>query len=128
MTYKPSETMSETIIRPIKSDGQYKQVMAQIDQLLDCPPNSPEADLLEVLSILADDHENKTTPILPPDPIDAIRYQADELGLSSKELAALLGGKNRLSEVLNRKRPLTLKMIKTLFQQLHIPAESLLAA
>ncbi|AUD02437.1 helix-turn-helix domain-containing protein [Spirosoma pollinicola] len=120
--------MSETIIKPIKSTEHYAQVMRQIDQLLDCPPNSPEADLLEVLSILADDYENKTTPILPPDPIDAIRYQADELGLSSKELAALLGGKNRLSEVLNRKRPLTLKMIKTLFQQLHIPAESLLAA
>ena len=120
--------MNETLIKPIKNTDQYKQVMAQIERLLDCPPGSPEADLLEVLSILADDYENKTMPILPPDPIDALRYQAAELGLSSKELAALLGGKNRLSEVMNRKRPLTLKMIQTLYRQLHIPADSLLAA
>lgn len=120
--------MTETLVKPIKNEEQYKQVMAQIEPLLNAPPGSPEADLLEVLSILADDYENKTTPILPPDPIDAIRYQAEELGVSSKELAALLGGKNRLSEVLNRKRPLTLKMIKVLYQQLQIPAESLLAA
>ena len=119
--------MNETLIKPIKNGDQYNQVMAQIEQLLDCPPGTPDADLLEVLSILADDYENKTAPILPPDPIDAIRYQAGELGVSSKELAALLGGKNRLSEVLNRKRPLTLKMIKALYQQLQIPAESLLA-
>lgn len=119
--------MSETLIKPIKNTDQYSQVMARIEQLLDSPPGTPDADLLEVLSILADDYENKTTPILPPDPIDAIRYQADELGVSSKQLATLLGGKNRLSEVLNRKRPLTLKMIKALYQQLQIPAESLLA-
>ena len=120
--------MNDTLIKPIKNTDQYRQVMAQIDLLLDSPTGSPEADLLEVLSILADDYENKTTPILPPDPIDAIRYQANELGLSSAELAALLGGKNRLSEVLNRKRPLTLKMIKKLYHELQIPADSLLAA
>lgn len=85
--------MHETLIRPIKNADQYKQVMAHIDRLLDCPPDTPDADLLEVLSMLADDYENKTTPVLPPDPIDAIRYQAEELGVSSKELAALLGAK-----------------------------------
>ena len=119
--------MSDALIKPIKNADHYEQVMAQIELLLDSLYGSPEADLLEVLSILADDYENKTTPILPPDPIEAIRYQAGELGLSSTQLAALLGGKNRLSEVMNRKRPLTLRMIKNLYQQLHIPADSLLA-
>ena len=70
----------------------------------------------------------KLPPFFHPTPIDAIRYQADEPGLSSAALAALPGGKNRLSEVLNRKRPLTLKMIKTLYHELQIPTDSLLAA
>lgn len=119
--------MSNTLIKPIKNADHYNQVMAQIELLLDSPAGSPEADLLEVLSILADDYENKTTPILPPDPIEAIRYQANELGLSSTQLAAFVGGRNRLSEIMNRKRPLTLKMIKNLYRQLQIPADSLLA-
>ena len=113
-------------IRPIKSQEDYERTLKTIESLLDCPPNSKEAETLEVLAILVDDYENKHFPIPAPDPIVAIKYRMEQLHLSQKDLAKYLGGANRASEILNRKRPLTLKMVKALFQHLHIPAETLL--
>lgn len=114
-------------IKPIKTKKDYKQVMKQIESLWDSPPNTKETEILEIISILADEYENKHFPIEAPDPIEAIKYRMEQLNLSQKDLAKYLGGENRASEVLNKKRPLTLKMIKNLHQYLHIPAESLLA-
>lgn len=118
----------ETIsIKPIKTEEQYKAAIEQIRKLWDCLPNTPEADLLEVLSILIEDYESKHYPVEPLDPIEAIRYRMEEQGLSQKDLIKYFGSKERVSEVLNRKRPLTLRMIKSLYHGLGISADSLLS-
>ena len=119
--------VSELMIRPIRSKKDHERTLKMIDELWDCPAKSKEAETLEVLSILVDEYENKHFPINAPDPIEAIKYRMEQLDLSQKDLAKYLGGENRVSEILNRKRPLTLKMIKSLYQNLHIPAATLLA-
>lgn len=114
-------------IKPIRTKKDYNNALKQIESLWDAPAKSKEAEVLEVLSILVDEYENKHFPIEAPDPIEAIKYRMEQLDLTQQDLAKYLGGKNRASEVLNKKRPLTLKMIKALYQHLHIPAEALIA-
>lgn len=114
-------------IKAIKTKREYNTALKQIEALWDAPKASGEAETLEVLSILVDEYENKHFPIEAPDPIEAIKYRMEQLNLTQQELGKYLGGKSRASEVLNRKRPLTLKMIKALYLHLHIPAEALLA-
>lgn len=114
-------------IKPIRTEEEYNTLLQQIDFLVDCNEGSPEEDLLEVLSILADDYENKHYPISAPDPIDAIKLRAEELNLKNKDLAIYFGSASKASEVLNRKRPLTFSMVKRLYQQLGIPASVLLS-
>ncbi|WP_373513657.1 type II toxin-antitoxin system HigA family antitoxin [Persicitalea sp.] len=115
-------------LKPIKSEEDYDAVMDEISKLWDCPPDSAEADLLEVLSILVEDYESKHHAIQPLDPIEAIKYRMEEEDLSQKDLVKYFGSKERVSEVLNRKRPLTLRMIKNLYSGLGISADSLLSA
>ena len=115
-------------IKPIKTEEDYEKTMKIIESLLDCAPNSMEEDTLEVLSILADEYEKMHYPIEEPDPIEFIKYRMEQMDLSKKDLAKYLGGENRVSEVLSRKRPLTLKIIKNLYHHLHIPAATLLAS
>lgn len=119
--------MNTIAIKPIRTDTDYKVAMAQMQLLWECPENSPEADLLEVLSILVEQYEKKTYPVESLDPIEAIKYEMQESGLSQRDMVKYFGSKERVSEVLNRKRPLTLKMIKTLYHDLGIPASILLA-
>ncbi|RYU97538.1 transcriptional regulator [Emticicia agri] len=114
-------------ITPIKTAEEYTTAMNNIRQLWDCPENSKEADLLEVLSILVEDYEKKQYSITPLDPIEAIKYKMEEEGLNQKDLVKYFGSKERVSEVLNKKRPLTLRMIKNLYHNLGISADSLLA-
>lgn len=114
-------------IKPIRTEAEYQFVLEQIDTLVDCLEGSPEEDISEVLSILADDFENKHYPITAPDAIEAIKLRADELNLKNKDLAVYFGSASKASEVLNRKRPLTFSMIKRLYQQLGVPASILLA-
>lgn len=114
-------------LKPIRTKKEYQAALKQIEGLWDAPAKSKEAEVLEVLSILVDDYENGHFPIDALDPIEAIKYRMEQLNLSQQDLAQYLGGKSRVSEVLNRKRPLTLKMIKALYQHLNIPAEALLA-
>lgn len=115
------------VIKAIKTEAEYNEMMAQIDLLLDCAEGSAEEDLLEVLSILADDYENKHFPIAAPDPIEAIKLRMEELNLKNKDLVSYFGSASKASEVLNRKRPLTFAMVKRLYQQLGIPASILLS-
>jgi len=119
--------MEEQLIRAIKTEEQYKIILQQIRSLWNCPENSAEAGLLEVLSILADDYENKHYPISPPDPIDAIKYKMEENDLTASDLVPYFGSRSRVSEVLNRKRPLTFTMAKKLFKGLNISPETLLS-
>ena len=119
---------NEIEIRSIKNEEDYINTLRIIDTLLDCEPGSKEENILEVLSILADEYEKKKYPIPDPDPIEYIKYCLEHTHISKKELTKYMGGATRLSDVLNRKKPLTLKMIKNLYQHLHIPAELLLAS
>ena len=114
-------------LKPIKTIKDYKAAMKQIDALWNSKPGSAESDKLEVLAILVEDYEKKRFPISAPDPIAAIKFRMEQQGLTTQDLAALLGGRNRASEVLNRKRRLSLAMIKSLYKKWHIPAEALLA-
>ena len=102
-------------------------MMKQIDQLVDSQPGSRAFELLEVLSILADDYENKVYPMPTLDPVEAIKLQMEELALTPQDVAPYFGGANRVSEVLNRKRRLTLTMIRQISQHLHIPVSILVA-
>jgi HTH-type transcriptional regulator/antitoxin HigA len=114
-------------IRPIKNEKQYRAALKRIDSLIDAKPNTSAFEVLEVLSILVDDYENKHYSIKPLDPIEIILYEMKENGLKQKDLIPYLGNKQLVSLILNRKRPLTLKMIKNLYHNFGISAESLLA-
>ena len=113
-------------IKPIKTGKDYKQALGQIAKLWDAKVNSPEADILNILSILVEDYENNNFKIYPPNPIEAIKFRMEQLGLKNTDVAQYLGGKNRVSEILHGKRNLTVKMIRKLHSKLGIPAESLI--
>lgn len=114
-------------IKPIRTEEEYQKVLVQIDSLLDCAEGSAEEETLEVLSILADDFENKHFPISAPNPIEAIKLRAEKLNLKNKDLAVYFGSASKASEVLNGKRPLTFAMVKRLYQQMGIPASIFLS-
>lgn len=111
----------------IKTDEQYHAYLAEVDRLAadDPAPGTPEGDRLELLAKLVEDYEKERFPFERPDPIEAIRFRMEEQGLRQRDLAPLLGGRNRASEVLGRKRPLTVAAIRALSDALHIPADLL---
>lgn len=113
-------------IRPIRTETDYEAVLAEIEDLLDAEEGSLEEDRLEVLSILAEAWEDRHHPIDPPDPIAAIEFRMEQQGLSRKDLEVYLGRRQRVADVLNRKRPLSLPMIRRLHEGLGIPAEVLI--
>lgn len=114
-------------IRPIKSEADYEAALAEIEALFDAKPDTARGDRLEVLATLVEAYEDQHFPIPAPDPVEAIRYFMESRGLSRKDLEPYIGSRARVSEILSRKRPLTLKMIQRLHGELGIPAESLLA-
>ena len=115
-------------IKPVKTKTDYATALKEIQKLWNAEPNSAEGDRLDVLVTLVHAYESIHYPIDPPDPVEAIKFRMEQQGLKSRDLAPLMGGKNRVSEVLARKRPLSLKMIRNLHTSLHIPYESLLSA
>ena len=112
-------------IRPIKNEYDYDAALNAIDRLMGTPPGTPENDELEVLVTLVEAYEAKHWPIEAPDPISALEHVMDARGLRQKDLADLIGSQSHASEVLNRRRPLTLAMIRTLSAEWGIPAEVL---
>jgi HTH-type transcriptional regulator / antitoxin HigA len=113
-------------IRPIKTEADYQAVLAEIEQLFDAQPDTPEGDRLDVLTTLVEAYEDDREPIAAPDPIEAIKYYLDSRGLTRRDLEPYIGSRARVSEVLNRKRGLTLEMIRRLHSGLGIPAEVLI--
>ena len=118
-------------VKIIRTEEEYESGCKRIYELMhsgkdQIPINSPEGDELELLAILVEQYEQKHYSVGPPDPIEAIKFQMDQMGLKQKDIAPLFGGKTRVSEVLNRKRPLSLKMIILLNRYLGIPLESLI--
>jgi HTH-type transcriptional regulator/antitoxin HigA len=114
-------------LKPIHTKKDLTRALARIDELIDAKHGTPEYDELEILSTLVEVYEEKHCPILPPDPVEAIKFRMDQLGLKQGDISKYFGGKNRASEVLSRKRPLSLRMIRNLHKNFHIPSDILLA-
>ncbi|BCX45406.1 transcriptional regulator [Stenotrophomonas maltophilia] len=115
-------------IQPIRTENDYENALREISAYVDNgpEPGSEEGDRFEILVTLVEAYEAKHFPIEPPDPIDAIRFRMEQGGLTVKDLVPSIGQLNRVYEVLNRKRGLTLEMIRKLHRNLGIPAESLI--
>jgi HTH-type transcriptional regulator/antitoxin HigA len=118
------------MLKPIKTDNQYNQALARVYELMqtEVKEDSAESDELEVISILIKEYEIEHYPIPSPNPLDAIKFRLDQMGLSEKQLGEILGYRSRKSEILSGKRKLSLAMIRKLNQVLHIPAETLIQA
>ena len=113
-------------IRPIKTEADYEATLKEIEGLMSAGADSPQGDRLDVLATLVEAYEREHYPIGFPDPIEAIKFRMEQQGLSVEDLVPVIGRKNRVYEVLARKRPLTLRMIEGLHETFSIPAESLL--
>lgn len=112
-------------IKPIRTESDYEDALAEIDALFNAPENTPEADRLEVLITLVDAYEEKHYPIEPPTPIEAILHHMERQELTRVDLEQYIGSRARVSEILNGKRPLSLNMIRKLQEGLGISAEIL---
>lgn len=115
-------------IKPIKTEADYDAALSRIDMLMDAEMGTPEGDELDVLATLIEAYEAKQYPISPPDPVEAIKFRMEQAGLNRKDLEPFLGRSGRVSEVLNRQRPLSINMIRKLWKGLQIPLESLVGA
>lgn len=116
------------IIHPIRDDQDYEKALERVDTLMQLDPEvgTPLSDELEVLAVLIEKYEEKHWHIAEPDPIDAIKFRMEQMGLAQKDLTPYIGSKSKVSEVLNRKKGLSLPMIKKLYAGLHIPLEVLI--
>lgn len=113
-------------IKPIRTDADYRAVLKEIETLMTAAPDTPEGERLDVLVTLVEAYEARHFPLDLPDPVEAIKFEMEQKGLTVKDLEPMIGKSNRVYEILNHKRSLTLKMIWKLNQQLGIPAESLI--
>ena len=113
-------------VKPIKTDMDYRQALKQIESLMSAEAETPEGDRLDVLATLVEAYERVHFPMDLPDAVEAIKFRMEQQGLTIEDLEPVIGRKNRVYEILARKRPLTLRMIKGLHIRLGIPAESLL--
>ena len=113
-------------IQPIRNQRDHAKALQEVERLWGARPRTPEADKLEILVTLIDGYEAKHHPVDPPDPIDAIRFRMEQMGLTRNDLIDIIGSRARVSEVLNRKRPLTVAMIVRLRAKLGISADVLI--
>ena len=113
-------------IKLIKTEGDYQIALDKLDKIFDAPEGTPESDQADILALFIDEYENIHYPIEAPDPIEAIKIRMEEMQLKQKDIAAALGGKNRASEILNRKRKLTVDMIRNLTESLNLSASLLI--
>jgi HTH-type transcriptional regulator / antitoxin HigA len=115
-------------IHPIRTNADHEAALARIEALWDATPGTPEHDEIEVLAILVSAYEDEHWPILPPDPVEAIKFHMEQNGLRQKDLAQVIGSASRSSEVLSRRRPLTVEMIRAVHRAWAIPLSSLIGA
>ena len=113
-------------IKPIKTKADYRAALKDVDALMGAKANTADGERLDVLVTLIEAYERKHFPLELPDPVEAIKFQMDQKGLTPKDLEPMIGRLNRVYEILNHKRPLTLKIIWKLHRGLDIPAESLI--
>ena len=113
-------------LKPIRSESDYQAALAEIERLWGAKSGTPEGDRLEIVATLVDAYENEHEPMDPPDPIEAIEFRMEQQGLTRRDLEGLLGSRARVAEVLNRKRDLSINMIRRLHETLGISAEVLI--
>jgi HTH-type transcriptional regulator / antitoxin HigA len=113
-------------LKPIRTKSDYRRALADVDRLWGAKSGTPAGDRLDVLATLIDAYENEHYPMDPPDPIEAIKFRMEQQGLSRKDLEPLIGTRTRVAEVLNRKRSLSIAMIRRLHDRLGIAAEVLI--
>ncbi len=114
-------------IKPIRNDDDLQAAFHQLETVFQAEEGTPAADEREILVALIETYENRHYPIGPADPVEAIKFRMEQQGLTPRDLEAYIGSSGRVSEVLNRKRPLSLRMVKRLHDGLRIPYESLLS-
>ncbi|MFD0799211.1 type II toxin-antitoxin system HigA family antitoxin [Maribacter chungangensis] len=112
-------------LKPIKSEKDYRNALERLEVIFDAPIDTKEGDEAEILSLLIENYENEHYPIDSPDPIEAIKIRMEELNMRQKDLVGIIGGKSRVSEILNRKKKLTVEMIRELESILQISASVL---
>ena len=115
-------------IKLIKTKKDYEQALARLEIIFDAKKKTPKGDELELLGMLVDNYENEKFPIGFPDPVEAIKFRMEQLGYTQTDLANVVGLKSRASEILNRKRKLSLEMIRQIHNRLNIPTEVLIQA
>jgi len=115
-------------LKPIKNKKDYQQSLDRLEEIFDAKRGTPEGDELEILGILIDQYENEHFPINLPDPIEAIKFRMEQLGYTQTDLAKVVGLKSRASEILSKKRKLSLDMIRQLHDKLNIPTDVLIQA
>jgi len=113
-------------IKPIKNENDYNQALERLEIIFDAESGTMEGDELEILGILIEQYENEHFPIDLPDPIEAIKFRMEQLGYNQTDLADIIGLKSRASEILNKKRKLSLEMIRQIHERLNIPTEVLI--
>ncbi len=115
-------------IRPIKTKKDYSQALARLEEIFESKKGTTEGDELEILALLIEQYENVHYPIDLPDPIEAIKFRMEQLGYTQADLARIIGHKGRASEILNKRRKLSLEMIRQLHDKLNIPTDVLVQA
>ena len=115
-------------LKPIKTRKDYQQALARLEAIFEAKRDTSEGDELEILGILIEQYENEHFPINLPDPIEAIKFRMEQLGYTQNDLATVVGLKSRASEILNKKRKLSLDMIRQLHEKLNIPTDVLIQA
>ncbi|MBE9467366.1 MAG: transcriptional regulator [Bacteroidetes bacterium] len=113
-------------LKPIKTENDYRLALKRLGKIFDVKLGTPESDELDILGLMVDDYENKHYPIESPDPIEAIKIRMEEMNLKQVDLIPEIGGKSRVSEILNRKRRLTVEMIRKLATRLNLSASLLI--
>jgi HTH-type transcriptional regulator/antitoxin HigA len=121
--------MAKKIIRPLRSEGDYDAALKEVERYFENEPKpgTPEADRFDLLALIIEDYERKHWPIEPPDTIEAIRYRMETGGYTQADLGHLLGSRQRASDILTQKRPLTMRMAWRLHREWGIPAEALIS-
>jgi HTH-type transcriptional regulator/antitoxin HigA len=113
-------------LKPIRTEADYEAALTEIERLWGARVGTPEGDRLDILATLVDAYENERYPMDPPDPIEAIKFRMEQQGLTCKDLEGILGSRTRVAEVLNRRRGLSINMIRLLHEKLGISAEVLI--
>jgi len=123
---KLTQTKFRMNIKPIRNEADYQKALERLEIIFDAKKGTYEGDELEILAIVIDNYENENFPIGMPDPISAINFRMEQMGLKQKDLVDMIGFKSRVSEIMNKKRKLTLEMIRKLNAKLNIPTEVLI--